>query len=41
MELSNTELANINGGGIGKWILIAGAASFIIGFIDGFLRPLK
>ncbi len=41
MELSNTELVNINGGGITKWIAVAGAVSFIIGFIDGFLRPLK
>ena len=41
MELSNTELINIHGGGIGKWVIIAGAVSFVIGFLDGFLRPLK
>ena len=41
MELSNTELVVINGGGLAKWIIIGGIVSFAIGFIDGFLRPLK
>lgn len=41
MELSNTELTNITGGGVTKWIIIGGAIAFAIGFIDGFLRPLK
>jgi hypothetical protein len=39
MELSNAELIEINGGGIGKWIIIGGLVAFAIGFIDGFLKP--
>ena len=39
MELSKSELSNITGGGLGKWILIGGLVVFIIGFIDGYLNP--
>jgi hypothetical protein len=39
MELSNNELLNVTGGGIGKWIIIGGIIVFVIGFIDGYLNP--
>ena len=41
MELKNEELQNVVGGGIGKWVVIGGLISFIVGVIDGFLRPFK
>ncbi len=41
MELKNEELQNVVGGGIGKWVVIGGLISFVIGVIDGFLRPFK
>ena len=43
MELSKIELANIYGGGFkyGIAIAIGAAITFIIGVIDGYLRPLK
>ena len=43
MELSKNELITIDGGkaNYGLYIAIAGAVTFIIGVIDGFLRPLK
>ena len=41
MELSNYELSNITGGGIGKWILIGTFIVFVIGFVDGYLNPAK
>ena len=44
MELSNNQLIDINGGGYSKYaiyIVIGGAITFLIGVIDGFLRPLK
>ncbi|MBQ3021004.1 MAG: hypothetical protein IJD92_02115 [Bacilli bacterium] len=45
MVLETEELMNINGGangkGVGIGIIIAAIGSFIIGLIDGFLRPLK
>ena len=41
MELSNNELLNVTGGGIGKWILIGGLIVFVIGFIDGYLNPAR
>ena len=44
MVLKNDELINIHGGasnkGIGVGIIIAALGSFIVGIIDGFLRPL-
>ena len=42
-HLEKEELMNISGGGY-KWglgALIAGGVTFIIGLIDGLLRPLK
>ena len=40
-EISKNELKNINGGGLGLGILLGGLATFFIGVIDGFVRPLK
>lgn len=43
VKLSNNELSKINGGGlsIGVALLIGGLATFIIGMIDGYVRPLR
>jgi len=47
MILSNNELKNITGGGqINAYVLsilaaVGGAVTFLIGFVDGFFRPLK
>lgn len=45
MYLTNKELSDINGGAIklaaSKWIIIGGVATFIIGFVNGLLRPLS
>ena len=43
MLLENEELKNIKGGSV-CWAcasIIAAAGVFIIGFVDGFLRPFK
>lgn len=42
-KLQMSELKNINAGAItlGKGLIIVGAFTFIIGVIDGFIRPLK
>ena len=39
-ELDSKELKAINGGGIGTWLLIGGGIVFLIGVIDGYVRPL-
>lgn len=39
--ISNNELKQINGGGFGLGILIGGLVTFVIGVIDGYVRPLK
>lgn len=39
-ELDNRELKQINGGGVGTWLLIGGGIVFLIGVIDGYVRPL-
>jgi lactobin A/cerein 7B family class IIb bacteriocin len=41
-ELNKQELLNISGG-FGKWAImgIVGGITFIIGVIDGFVRPLR
>lgn len=42
-KLNSEELLNVNGGAI-RWGVIAGiaaAVTFIIGIIDGFVRPLR
>ena len=43
MKLSNDELYSVSGGGIGWGIagLIAGIITFVVGVIDGYMRPLK
>ena len=45
MVLKNEELTEITGGGTGRnvgiGIIIAALGSFIVGIVDGFLRPLK
>ncbi len=44
MKLTNDELSKINGGAIkfavSKWALAGGFAAFLIGAINGYLRPL-
>jgi hypothetical protein len=41
--LNNIELNDIHGGGfgIGFFALIAGLVSFVVGIVDGYVRPLK
>lgn len=40
-KIEKKELLNISGGGLGLGLIIGGAIVFIIGVIDGFMRPLK
>ncbi len=42
-RLKKEEMQEINGGavGFGFWALIGGGIVFMIGLIDGFVRPLK
>lgn len=42
-ELKKSELMKVNGGGFGLGLgfLVGGLATFIIGVIDGYVRPLK
>ena len=42
-KLNKKELVNVSGGGIslGVGLLIGAGVIFIIGVIDGFIRPLK
>lgn len=41
-ELSNTELNEVHGGGgISLGLAIFAGVTFIIGVIDGYVRPLK
>ncbi len=43
MELSKDELNNISGGAPLKtrFYILGGLITFFIGFLDGFMRPLK
>lgn len=41
MKLTNKELKEIKGGGVGTYLLIGGIVIFVIGVIDGYIRPLK
>lgn len=38
--ISKTELLEVKGG-FGKWIGIGAILTFIVGLVDGYLRPLK
>ena len=42
MVLQNDELNNITGGGVNYGVLavIGGVVAFLIGVVDGYLRPL-
>lgn len=42
-ELNEQELTEIQGGGIsvGTCLLIVAGVTFVVGFIDGIVRPLK
>lgn len=42
-EIKEEELKNIEGGGIsiGTVLALAGGVVFLIGVMDGYLRPLK
>jgi len=42
-KLTNNEMKKIDGGGfnIGLWFGIGAGVSFLIGLIDGLVRPLK
>lgn len=43
LEIKENELRNIQGGGISIWggIGIVGGIIFLIGVVDGFVRPLR
>ena len=43
VELNNKELMQVKGGGIslGTGLLITAGVVFVIGIIDGYVRPLK
>lgn len=41
IEINNNELKQIKGGGVGLGIAIVAGIVFIIGVIDGYIRPLK
>ena len=43
IKLNEKEMKKISGGGIniGLWLGIGAGVSFLIGFIDGIIRPLK
>lgn len=41
MKLQDAELKQIEGGGWGLALLIGAGIVFLIGVIDGYVRPLK
>ena len=43
LEIDNKDLKNINGGGLSIWggVGLVDGIIFLIGLIDGFVRPLK
>ena len=40
-RLEKNELKKISGGGLGTGLLIGAGVIFLIGVIDGYIRPLK
>ena len=40
-ELNNDQLCDIRGGGISFGLAIFAGITFLIGVIDGYVRPLK
>jgi len=40
-KLKETELKNIQGGGLGVGLLITAGIIFAIAVLDGYIRPLK
>lgn len=40
-ELTTRELKEVNAGGVGTALLIIAGVIFLIGVIDGYIRPLK
>ena len=40
-RIEENELKNVNGGGIGLGLLIGAGIIFLIGVIDGYVRPLS
>lgn len=40
-KLNKKELENINGGGLGLGLLIGAGVVFLIGVVDGYVRPLS
>jgi hypothetical protein len=41
IALKDTELNDICGGGFGLCLAIGGLVTFLIGVIDGYVRPLR
>jgi len=41
VKLKKDELMNVSGGGLGLGLLIGAGVVFLIGVIDGYIRPLK
>lgn len=41
MILTDNELYSINGGGYSFYVIVGAAITFLIGVVDGYLRPLK
>lgn len=39
--MNREELCGIRGGGYAWYMVLGGAIAFLIGVIDGYLRPLK
>lgn len=40
-NLDKKELQNIQGGGLGIGLLICAGVVFLVGVIDGYVRPMK
>ncbi len=40
-KINNNELKKVNGGGIGWYIAFGGVITFLIGVVDGYIRPLS